>query len=147
MDNVNSSWDSYRCLLCSVIVYCKCYYGDLWPHHALSVLGCGSAAHDSGGLYSYTKAVFTQKFFAFMYSQSVSGCSFCVFKFLCDTLKVNLSLPDILKAFVAALSFFSDSMIRDSRNSCKGTGGPLEQVRNETYNSSLLIFWSRVVKL
>lgn len=39
------------------------------------------------------------------------------FFFYLAPLKVNLWLPDILKAFVDALLFFSDAVVQDSKNS------------------------------
>lgn len=85
MDNVNSSWDSYRCLLCSVIVYCKCYYCDLWPYHALSILHCYPAAHNSGGLYSQAKTVFIWKFFALYIPKVSQGVHFVCLNFYTKT--------------------------------------------------------------
>lgn len=51
-------------------------------------------------------------------------------KFLFAPLKVNLLFLGILKAVVDASLFFSDSMIKGSRNACKRTGCPLKHVKN-----------------
>lgn len=85
MDNVNSLWDSYRRLLCSVIVYCKCYYCDLWPYHALSIPCCSLAAHNNGGLYSQAKIMFIWKFFALYIPKVSQGVHFVCLNFYTKT--------------------------------------------------------------